>query len=127
MMPYEKLLAWKTAHQLALEIHRVTELWPRNESYVLTAQVRRAALSIPTNIAEGVAKSGSREFRRYLDMSLGSASELSYLLLFARDRGLLSVENWEQMDSRRNRVGQLLWRLYRSIQNRARNRHNQGD
>ena len=125
MMPYENLLAWKTAHQLALDIHRVTELWPRNELYILTAQVRRAAL--PTNIAEGVAKSGSREFRRYLDMSLGSASELSYLLLFARDRGLLSVENWEQMDSGRNRVGQLLWRLYRSIQNRARNRHNQGD
>ena len=119
MMPYEKLLAWKTAHQLALDIHRVTELWPRNELYVLTAQVRRAALSIPTNIAEGVAKSGSREFRRYLDMSLGSASELSYLLLFARDRGLLSVRDWEQMDSRRNRVGQLLWRLYRSIQHRA--------
>ena len=127
MMPYENLLAWKTAHQLALDIHGVTELWPRHELYVLTAQVRRAALSIPTNIAEGVAKSGSREFRRYLDMSLGSASQLSDLLLFARDRGLLSVENWEQMDSGRNRVGQLLWRLYRSIQNRARNRHNHGD
>jgi four helix bundle protein len=89
MMPYEKLLAWKTAHQ---------------QLSVLTAQVRRAALSIPTNITEGVAKSGSREFRRYLDIAIGSASELSYLLLFARDRGLLSVENWEQMDSRRNRV-----------------------
>lgn len=119
MMPYEKLLAWKTAHQLALDIHRVTALWPRNELYVLTSQVRRAALSIPTNIAEGVAKSGSKEFRRYLDISLGSNSELSYLLLFARDRGLLSIDNWEQMDSRRNRVGQLLWRLYRSIQHRA--------
>jgi len=104
MMPYEKLLAWKTAHQ---------------QLYVLTAQVRRAALSIPTNIAEGVAKSGSREFRRYLDISIGSASELSYLLLFTRDRGLLSVENWEQIDSRRNRVDQLLCRLYRSIQHRA--------
>src|SRR3954452_25188815 len=91
MMPYEKLTAWTVAHELALEIYGVTENWPKNELYGLTAQTRRAALSIPTNIAEGVAKSGSREFRRYLDVSLGSSSELSYLLLFGRDRGMLST------------------------------------
>jgi four helix bundle protein len=118
-MPYEKLLAWKVAHQLALETYTVTEKWPRNELYGLTAQTRRAALSIPTNIAEGVAKSGPREFRRYLDISLGSSSELSYLLLFGRDRGLLSLGEWEQLNSKRNRLGQLLWRLYRSIRHRA--------
>jgi hypothetical protein len=65
MMPYEKLTAWTVAHELALEVYAVTENWPRNELYGLTAQTRRAALSIPTNIAEGVAKSGPREFRRY--------------------------------------------------------------
>ena len=122
MMPYEKLLAWKLAHQLALEGYRITEQWPRYELYVLTAQVRRAALSIPTNIAEGVAKSGAPEFRRFLDVSLGSTSELSYLFLFARDRGLISIGEWERLDSKRNRVGQLVWRLYRSIQQRV-NRH----
>jgi four helix bundle protein len=120
MMPYEKLLAWKLAHQLALDTYRLTEQWPRNELYGLTAQTRRAVLAIPTNIAEGAAKAGPREFRRYLDISLGSASELSYLLLFARDRGLLSIGDWEQLDSKRHRVGQLVWRLYRSIQRRAR-------
>jgi len=123
MMPYEKLLAWKVAHELALEIYRVTEGWPRSELYGLTSQARRAELSIPTNIAEGVAKAGPREFRRFLDMCLGSASELSYLLLFSRDRGLLSLAEWEQLDSKRNRVGQLLWRLYRSIQRRTRTPH----
>ncbi|MFL5477276.1 MAG: four helix bundle protein [Gemmatimonadales bacterium] len=87
MMPYEELTAWRVAHELALEIYGATENWPKNELYGLTAQTRRAALSIPTNIAEGIAKSGSREFRRYLDVSLGSSSELSYLLLFGRDRG----------------------------------------
>jgi four helix bundle protein len=123
MMPYEKLVAWKVAHELALEIYRVTEEWPRSELHGLTSQARRAALSIPTNIAEGVAKAGPREFRRFLDMCLGSASELSYLLLFSRDHGLLSLAEWEQLDSKRNRVGQLLWRLYRSIQRRARAIH----
>jgi four helix bundle protein len=120
MMPYEKLTAWTVAHELALEIYAVTENWPRNELYGLTAQTRRAALSIPTNIAEGVAKSGPREFRRYLDVALGSSSELSYLLLFGRDRGMLSADRWEQLSTKRNRAGQLLWKLYRSIQHRAR-------
>jgi four helix bundle protein len=120
MMPYEKLLAWKVAHELALKTYHVTDSWPKNELYGLTAQIRRAALSVPTNIAEGVAKSGPREFRRYLDISLGSLSELSYLLLFGRDRGLLSLGEWERLNSKRDRLGQLLWRLYRSIQQRAR-------
>ena len=119
-MPYEKLTAWTVAHELALEIYAVTENWPKNELYGLTAQTRRAALSIPTNIAEGVAKSGPREFRRYLDISLGSSSELSYLLLFGRDRGLITKDEWQQLSTKRNRVGQLLWKLYQSIQNRSR-------
>ena len=119
-MPYEKLTAWPVAHELALEIYAVTENWPKNELYGLTAQTRRAALSIPTNIAEGVAKSGPREFRRYLDISLGSSSELSYLLLFGRDRGLITKDEWQQLSTKRNRVGQLLWKLYQSIQNRSR-------
>ncbi len=68
---------------------------------------------MPTNIAEGTAKLGPREFRRYLDISLGSLSELSYLLLFSRDSGLLSVSEWQRLDAHRNRVGQLVWRLYK--------------
>jgi four helix bundle protein len=120
MMPYEKLLAWKVSHVLALEIYRTTESWPKTELYGVVSQLRRAALAIPTNLAEGVAKSGPREFRRYIDIALGSASEVSYLLLFSRDRGLLPVKEWELLNAKRNRVGQLLWRLYRSIQQRAR-------
>ena len=56
MMPYEKFEAWKITHKLALEVYRVTEQWPRSERYEVTAQTRRAALSAPTNIAEGAAK-----------------------------------------------------------------------
>src|SRR3982751_1771827 len=120
MMPYEKLTAWTVAHELALEIYGATENWPKNELYGLTAQTRGAALSIPTNIAEGVAKSGSRELRRSPAISLGSSSELSYLLLFGRDRGILSNDQWERLSTKRDRVGQLLWKLYRSIQDRSR-------
>jgi len=115
MMPYEKLEAWKLGHQMALELYRVSDQWPRSERYELTTQLRRAALSVPTNMAEGVAKRGHRELRRYLDICLGSLSELSYLLLFARDRGLLQQEDWEALDTLRNRVGQLTWRLAQSL------------
>ena len=119
-MPYERYDAWQVSHSLALEVYRTTEEWPKSELYGLTAQTRRAALSVPTNIAEGAAKLGPREFRRYLDMSLGSLSELSYLLRFSYDRQLLQTGEWQRLDTLRNRAGQLVWGLYKLIRQRAR-------
>ncbi len=115
MMAHERFDAWRLAHRLALELYRVTDGWPKSERYELTGQVRRAVLSIPANIAEGAAKRGSREFRRYLDVSLGSLAEISYYLIFARDRGLLSHQDWKELEELRNRAGQLTWRLSRSL------------
>ena len=115
MMPYEKFAAWQLAHQVALRIYEVTDSWPKEERFGLTIQLRRAALSVPTNIAEGAAKRGTREFRRFLDIALGSLSEVSYLLRFARDRGLLTPDSWIELETWRNRVGQVTWQLYRSL------------
>ena len=92
MMPYERFEAWQVAHQL-----------------------RRAALSAPTNIAEGAAKRGNREFRRFLDIALGSLSGVSYLLRFSRDRGLLTPESWLAIEAIRSRAGRLTWRLYSAV------------
>ena len=115
MLPYERFEAWKLAHKLALEIHRATDKWPASERYQLTSQIRRAALSIPTNIAEGAAKRGPREFRRYLDIARGSLSELSYLLRFSRDRGILDDETFSSLEELRDRAGKVTWGLYRSL------------
>ena len=115
MIPFERFDAWRRAHQLALDVYDASERWPRSERYELTAQVRRACLSVPANVAEGIAKRGPRELRRYLDIALGSLAELCYLLVFARDRGLISREDWSILDEQRNRVGQLIWGLVRSI------------
>lgn len=112
MMAYEKFDAWRVTHELALEVYRVTATWPNTERYQLTAQTRRAALSAPTNIAEGAAKRGSREFRRYLDISLGSLSELSYMLRFSRDLGILEDETYDALAQLRNQAGRLTWKLY---------------
>jgi four helix bundle protein len=115
MIPYERFDSWKLTHKLALEVYDATERWPASEKYGLTAQIRRAALSAPTNIAEGSAKRGSREFRRYLDISLGSLAEVSYLLRFGRDRGILKQEDFSILDDLRDQAGKLTWRLYASL------------
>ena len=115
MVPYERFDAWKMAHQLALQVYRVTDGWPTNEKYGLTIQIRRAALSAPTNIAEGSAKRGSRELRRYLDIALGSLSEVSYLLRFTRDRGILAEAEFKVLDDLRDQAGKLTWRFYSSL------------
>ena len=115
MAPYERFDAWRLSHRLALRIYEVSECWPREERFGLTFQVRRAAVSLPTNIAEGAAKRGPREFRRFLDIVLGSSSELSYLLGFCRDRGLLTAERWLELETLRDEAGKLTWQLYRKV------------
>src|SRR3954449_6547110 len=110
MLPYERFDAWKMAHKLALQIYEVTEGWPSSEKYGMTAQIRRAALSAPTNIAEGSAKRGPRELRRYLDIALGSLSEVSYILRFCRDRGILAEAEFKALDHLRDQAGKLTWR-----------------
>src|SRR6266850_2340243 len=77
MLPYERFQAWKLSYQLTLDVYRLTTSFPKHELYGLTSQSRRAAFSVVANIAEGSAKRGSAEFRRYLDIALGSFSEVA--------------------------------------------------
>src|SRR3954453_14399544 len=116
MLSHERFEAWKLCHELVLAVYKCTTAWPIHERYGLTSQIRRAAVSGAANIAEGAPKRGSREFRRYLDIALGSLAETSYLLMLARDLGLLSPREWETLDGLRKRAGGLMWRLSRSLQ-----------
>src|SRR5690348_2302215 len=118
MIAYEKFTAWRAAHELALAVYSASDQWPSSERYQLTAQVRRAVLSIPTNIAEGAAKRGPREFRRYLDIANGSLAELSYLLQFSKDRGILDQKTFQVLASQRDQVGKLTYSLYASLSQR---------
>jgi four helix bundle protein len=118
-MPYERFQAWKAAHRVALEIYRETDRWPREERFGLTVQLRRAALSAPTNIAEGASKRGTREFRRFLDIALGSLAEVSYLLRFSRDYGLLGEDSWLGLEAIRSEAGRLTWSLYYAVSRRS--------
>src|SRR5690606_9453235 len=89
MTPFERLDAWHRCHELTLAVYAATADWPRSELYGLVAQIRRAAVSAEANIAEGSAKRGRREFRRFLDISLGSLAEIACLLRIAVDLGYL--------------------------------------
>jgi four helix bundle protein len=112
MKPYERLRAWEANHQLVLGIYKTTQRWPKSEVYGLSSQARRASFSIPFNIAEGSANRGRREFRRFLDIALGSMAELSYCLRLARELDYLTESEWQEIEGQRDAAGQLLWRLY---------------
>ena len=120
MQPYQRFRVWQLSHQLVLAVYRATATWPRSERFELTSQTRRSAYSIPMNIAEGSAKRGSREFRRYLDIALGSTSELSYCLLLGKDLGYLQDREWEKLEKLRNEAGQLLWKLHDTVKKSSR-------
>ena len=89
MRDFRELKVWERAHRLTLNVYRATKTFPREELYGLTSQIRRAACSIGANIAEGAGKTSRPEFARFLQIALGSASELEYEILLSRDLGYL--------------------------------------
>jgi four helix bundle protein len=89
MQPYRHLAVWRLAHALALNIQRLTASIPRAHNSGLISQLRRAALSIPANIAEGCGRESNRDFARFLQISIGSCSELEYHLQFCGDADVI--------------------------------------
>jgi four helix bundle protein len=87
LQDFRRLLVWNKSHQLTLNIYTATRTFPKEELYGLTSQMRRAAASIPANIAEGCGRGGGTDMARFLQIALGSASELEYHCLLAHDLG----------------------------------------
>jgi four helix bundle protein len=115
MRPFERFAAGRAAHELALSVYRISAGWPGNELYGLTAQARRASVSIGANLAEGAARRGARELRRFLDLSRGSHAELQYLITLASDLGYISEEEQGELYLLLRKSGVLLWRLYSAV------------
>lgn len=116
MKDFHKLVVWQKAHRLALEVYESTRTFPREEVYGLTSQVRRAAASIPANIAEGCGRDGDREFSRFLHIAAGSASELEYHILLARDLGFLDTRFYDRLLSNVGEVKRMLASLAQRLQ-----------
>ena len=119
MQNYEKLKVWEKAHLLAMEVYRIAGTFPRMDGLALTSQLRRSALSIPTNIAEGAGSETPLRFRHFLQIAMGSASETKYHLLVARDLQLISPEKFEELAERISEIRRMLTGLMKQIARRT--------
>lgn len=115
MRDFRDFQVWHKAHALALAVYRETALFPRDERYGLVSQMRRSSASIPSNIAEGCGRGGGFELARYLQIAMGSASELEYQLLLARDLGFLAQAAYGVLDADVIEVKRMLAPLIRRM------------
>ena len=99
MRDFRKLKLWDKAHSLTLHIYRASKGFPRDELFGLTSQMRRAAASVCANVAEGCGRRGGAEFARFLDIAMGSASELEYHILLSADLQLVDRDTYVQLNS----------------------------
>ncbi len=99
MQDFKKLKIWEKSHQLTLAIYEATRKFPQDELYGLTSQIRRSCASIPANIAEACGRGGRTEFSRFLQVSMGSASELKFHLLLAHDLPFIEDAEYKKLES----------------------------
>ncbi len=115
MRDFRDLVVWERSHRLTLNLYRATDRFPRSEMFGLTSQIRRAASSVPTNLAEGCGRWGEGDMGRFVQIAMGSASEVGYLLLLAKDLGYLPGREYEAMSSELNEIRRMLTALYKRI------------
>lgn len=108
---YEELQFWQQSRSLAIEIYRRTESFPESEKFGLTSQIRRAAISVPSNIAEGSARLSDKEFIRFMNIAMGSLYEVATQLDIAKEIGILSSSDFELLIKEVNSVTKMMSRF----------------
>ncbi|MDI6891260.1 MAG: four helix bundle protein [Thermodesulfovibrionales bacterium] len=114
MAKHRDLIVFKKADELAFHIYKITESFPKAETFGLTSQIRKAVLSIPTNIVEGYARKSRKELTHFVSIALGSLAETEYLLEFSKRLGYCKTDV-SQVEALVDEVGKLLWSFYRSL------------
>jgi len=97
MQDFRDLKVWEKAHHVTLGVYKASAAFPKDELYGLTSQIRRSSVSVPSNIAEGCGRGGDAEFARFLQIAMGSASELEYQLLLAHDLGFMNSTKYKTL------------------------------
>ena len=115
MRDFRKLQVWHKAHQFALDVYKCTRAFPAEERFGLTSQLRRAAASVPANLAEGCGRSSDKDLARFVSIAAGSASEAEYHLLLAHDLGYLDVDEYRAAGSRVEEVKRMLSGFHRKL------------
>jgi four helix bundle protein len=120
MKDFRTLSVWQKSHKLAVLTYQLTNKFPKEELYGIISQLRRAAVSIPTNIAEGCGRGSDKDFARFIQIALGSASEAEYLVLLSHDLGYLNSETEKELTDYICEVKKMLTSLLKSLQNTSR-------
>ncbi len=115
MQNFKDLKVWEKAHAFTVKVYNVTKAFPKEELYSLTNQVRRAASSVPANIAEGCGRKTQPEFAHFLNIGLGSANEAEYFLLLAKDLNYLPADNYVELTENVNEVKAMLISLINKV------------
>ena len=112
---WKNLKIWQLADQLAFDVYKATENFPRDELYGITSQLRRAALSIPTNIVEGYSRKGDKELTHFLSISFASLAEVKYLIHFAKRLGYFVRDECGRLEASCDELGRVLWSFYSKV------------
>jgi len=112
---FSQLKVWELAHQAALDVYKLTATFPAAERYGLTAQIRRAAVAVPTNIAEGNARASRREYLQYCYVARASVAEVEYLLRLALDLELIRQKEYSVLSEEYGQVGKMLQGLINKL------------
>ena len=112
---FDKLLVWQRAHSLVLKIYEVTNSFPKEEIWGLTSQIRRSAVSVPSNIVEGKARGSRKDFKRFLLIARGSLEEVKYQSLLAKELKYMNDEQYEEVAAMIDNVGRLLGGLIKKV------------
>lgn len=115
MQDYRQLRVWQRSHQVVLDVYAATKRFPRDEIFQLTSQIRRSAYSVPSNIAEGCGRGTDADFGRFLSIASGSASELDYQLLLARDLTYLDPAAHETLSTGLGEARRMLGALIQTV------------
>jgi four helix bundle protein len=119
MRDFKKIQVWEKAHKLTLQLYKLTASFPKEELYGLTSQIRRAASSIPANIAEGCGRNTQVELARFIHIATGSASELEYHLILAHDLGYLDSTTYTELDLSINEIKRMLHGFEQTVRSNA--------
>jgi four helix bundle protein len=112
---YRELIVWQDGIKLAKAVYKLTEKFPKHENYALADQIRRAAVSVPSNIAEGQARKAPGDFRRFLHIALGSLAEVDTQLVLAQEFGYLGKEDVDSVDEKIQNLRKKLYALINSL------------
>ena len=115
MRPHHRLEVWKRALRFVKEIYEVTSGFPEDEKFGLVSQMRRAAVSVPSNIAEGAARNGKKEFINFLHIAQGSLAELETQLLISCDLGFIDVGKEEKLQNELDEISKMIFGLQQTL------------